>query len=87
MRIEFEGFFGLALLQKSQERVDDHDAQDHGGVEPEADHQFDEAGGKQHVDENIVELGEKPRQQSALLALGQAVGTIAAQAPRGLVGG
>ena len=79
MRIEFERLLRPALLQEAEQRIEDDDREDDRGVQPQAQHQLDEAGGEQDVDEDVVELGEEPRQRSLLLALGQAVRPVGLQ--------
>ena len=73
LRIEFERLLGAALLQEPEKRIENHDREDDRGVQPQAQHQLDEAGGEQDIDEDVVELGEEPHQRPLLLALRQAV--------------
>ncbi len=50
---------GLALLEKPEQGVDDHDTQDDRSVEPQTDHQLYKAGAEQDIDQDIVELGRR----------------------------
>ena len=56
LRIDIQRLFGFALLDEAEQRIDDDDAGDDRCVEPKSEHQFDEAGGDQDIDEDIVEL-------------------------------
>ena len=75
-----------ALLHEAEQRIEDDDGEDDRGVEPQAQHQLDEAGGEQDIDEDVVELGEEPQQRPLLLALRQAVRPVGLQPRRGLGG-
>ena len=86
LRIEFERFFRAALLNEAEQRVENDDSEDDRGVQPEAQHQLDEAGRQQDIDEDVVELGEEPHQRSLLLAQRQAVRPIGPEPRRRLRG-
>ena len=81
-----QGVLGLALLHESDGRVDEHDAQDDAGVEPVPQQGRDPRRRQQHVDQQVVELGEEAQQRAAGLGLGQSVGAVGDQAPAGLLG-
>ena len=86
LRIEFERLLRAAFLEEAKQRVQDDDREDDRGVEPQAQHQLDEARGEQDVDEDVVELGEEPLERPLLLALRQAVRTVGLQTFRGFGG-
>ena len=77
---------GPALLDEPEQRVENDDGEDDRRVDPQAQHQLDEAGAEKDVDEDVVELGEEPHQRAPLLALRQAVRPIFLQPRRGLGG-
>ena len=79
MRIEFERLFRAAFLQEAEKRIENHDRENDRGVQPEAQHQLDEAGGEQDVDKDVAELGEEPHQRPLLLGLRQAVRPVSPQ--------
>ena len=72
-----------AFLDEPEQPVDDDDAEDDRGVDPQAQHQLGEAGGEQDVDQDIVELGKEPQERAPLLALRQAVWPVFFEAGRG----
>ena len=71
-----ERLLRLAFLDEAKQAVDDNDAEDDRGVEPQAHHQLDEAGGEQDVDEDIVELQQEAHQRAPLARGRQAVGAV-----------
>ena len=85
--MEFERLFGLSFLQKAERGVDDHHAGDDRGVEPQSQHELDEAGGEQNIDEDVVELLQEAHQWPALRALGKAIGAVLGEASRRFSGG
>ena len=56
----------FALLNEAEQRIDEHDTQNDGGIQPETDHQLDEAGSKQNIDQDVVQLHEKPHERPSL---------------------
>src|SRR5262249_56272803 len=52
-------------------------------IDPQVEHQLDEAGTEKDIDEDIVELRQEPHERPPLLALRQAVGAVLLQADRG----
>ena len=86
LRIEFECLLRPALLHKAESRIEDDDGEDDRSVEPQAQHQLDEAGREKDINEDVIELGEEPHQRSLLLALGQAVRPVGLEPRRSLRG-
>jgi hypothetical protein len=76
-----ERLLGAPLLQEAQQRVQDDDREDDRGVQPQAQHQLDEAGREQDIDEEVIELGEEARQRPLLLALRQPVRPMLGEPP------
>ena len=74
------------LLDEPEQPVDDDDAQNDRGVDPQAQHHLGEARAKQHVDQDVVELGDEPHERPALPAFRQAVGPVLLQAGGGFAG-
>ena len=74
LRIEFERLLRPAFLKEAEQSIDDDDGEDDRGVEPQAHHQLDEAGGEQDIDEDIVELREEAHERPALRAVGSRFG-------------
>ena len=62
-----DGFFRLRLLQETNDRVDEHDAEDDRRVHPFAQERRDADGQHQDVNERLVELPEElgPRRRAA----------------------
>src|SRR6516225_1894491 len=56
----------LALLYESEQRVENDDTKDDRRIDPQVQHQLGESCGKQHVDQDVVELCEKPRKRASL---------------------
>ena len=86
LRIEFERLLRPALLHEAESRIEDDDGEDDRSVEPQAQHQLDEAGREKDINEDVIELGEEPHQRSLLLALGQAVRPVGLEPRRSLRG-
>ena len=63
----FEGFFGLAFLDKADHRVDDHHACNHPGVDPMPERSSNQRRSKQHVDQHVMKLQQKTQQRPAPL--------------------
>ena len=72
-----------ALLKKAEQSVDDDDAEDDRGVEPQVHHQLDEAGGEQDIDKDIVELLQEAHERTALARSRQHVEAVFRLAARG----
>ncbi len=72
-----------ALLKEAEQSVDDDDAEDDRGVEPQVHHQLDEAGGEQHVDKHVVELLQETHERPALARGRQHVEAVFRLAARG----
>ncbi len=68
-----ERLLGAAFLNEAEQTVEDDHRENDAGVDPEAQHQLGEAGGEQHIDQNVVELAEEPDERSLFLAFGQTV--------------
>jgi len=75
---------GLALLNEAKQRVEDDHAEYDRRIDPQVEHQLDEAGAEEDIDEDIVELRQEPHERPPLLALRQAVGAVLLQPARGL---
>ncbi|MGF6810990.1 hypothetical protein OKW30_006182 [Paraburkholderia sp. Clong3] len=56
-------------------------AQNDRAIEPQAQHELDETGREQHVDQNVVELHQEAYDRPPLLALREAVRPIGGQPP------
>ena len=56
---------GPAFLDEADDRVDQNDAEDHRGVDPLAEPGGDERRAEQHVDQNVMELGEESPERAA----------------------
>ena len=84
LRIELQRLLGLAFLDEAEQRVEDDDAEDDRRVEPQVEHQLGEAGAKQDVDQDVVELRQEPHERSPLLAFRQPVWPVLLQAVRRL---
>src|SRR5262249_15799438 len=74
---------GLALLNEAEQRVEDDHAKDDRRIDPQVEHQLDEAGTEEDIDEDIVELRQEPHERPPFLALRQAVGAVLLQPARG----
>ena len=72
-----------AFLKEAEQSVDDDDAEDDRGVEPQVHHQLDEAGGEQHIDKHIVELLQEAHERTALARGRQHVEAVFRLAARG----
>ncbi len=53
-------FLGLALLNKADQRVDNHHTKNNATVDPVTEQQRDQPGAEQHVNQDIIELRQKP---------------------------
>ena len=85
----FQGLAGVVLLGDGDDRVEDHDQQDDGGVQPilPAPGKVGQGrGGQEDQDHGVLQLAEDPQQQAGLLALGQTVLSVVLQTPGGFRG-
>ncbi|MPN19788.1 hypothetical protein SDC9_167160 [bioreactor metagenome] len=76
--------FGLALLQKTDDGVDHHGAQQHAGIHPVRERCSDGGSHQHHVDQHVVELHQQPQPGGARLGRGQAVMAVRGEALLGL---
>ncbi len=76
---------GPALLDEAHDRIDQNDAQDHRGVDPFAEPRGDQGRAEQHVDQDVVKLGEEAPEWTPRRSRLEAVGTVGREAPPGLV--
>ena len=56
LRQRLDGGDRLGLLDVADERVEEHDAEDHGGVDPVPENERDDAGGDEDEDQRLLEL-------------------------------
>jgi hypothetical protein len=63
-------------LDEAEQRVENNHSEDDRRIDPQAQHQFGEASAEKHINQDVVELGEKPHERPPLLALRQAVWAI-----------
>src|SRR5215467_9021609 len=75
-----QGLLRPALLNEPEQRVDEDHAQDDGRVEPQVRHEFDEAGGEQNIDQDVVELQQETQERPPPGRFRQPVGTVFRQA-------
>ncbi len=75
-RIEFQGLLGFSFLEKAEQCIENNHRQNDRRVEPQADHQLDEARAKQNIDEDVIELLQEPHERPLLAALRQPVMAI-----------
>ena len=52
-------FFGIALLNMTDQRINDGNAENNQGIDPVAHHRGERGSGQQDVNQDIVEVGEK----------------------------
>lgn len=78
--------FGAALLHKADYCVNQHDRQDHAGIDQMPKRGRDNGCGQQHIDQNIVELPEEPAQRPVGCSFRQPVWPGSAKPVRGLIG-
>ena len=69
----------LALLHKTHQRVDQHHAEDHPGVDPMAHQQTDHATDQQHIDQRVLKLAGKAPPGRFRRCWRQGVGTVLLQ--------
>ena len=81
-----QGLLGFPFLNEAEQRVKEHYPQNDRRVEPQADHQLDEAGAQQHIDQDIVQLQEEPHEWSLLASFRQLVAAVLLEAARDLGG-
>ena len=69
------GALRLAFLYKSDDGINDHHAEDNGGVHPVGQQRSNQAGSDEDVDEDIMELAQKTDQGAAPRRGRDAIGT------------
>ena len=84
LRIESSAFSALPSWMNPSSPLRTTTAKDDRRVDPQTQHQLDEAGAKKNVDEDIVELGEEPHEWAAFFALWQPVRPIFLEPGSGL---
>jgi hypothetical protein len=72
-------------LHIADDGVEQHHGEHHGGVDHMADQHGEHRCGEQHIDQDIVELGEEAQDLAALDRRGETVGTEVLLARFGLV--
>ena len=77
--------FRFTFLNEAEQRIDDNHTQNDGRVQPEPDHQLDESGGKQNIDQDVVQLHEKPHERPSLASLRQLVSPVLLEPARNFV--
>jgi len=70
----FQGLLGLAFLDETDNRIDDHDSEYHPRVHPVAEDGGDPSGSEEDINEGIVKMLEKPFQRPFFRGLRQPVG-------------
>lgn len=68
---------GPALLDETDDGIERHHAEDHAGIHPGAQTELDHHGGRQDVDQRLVELQQEPQQRPLATARGQRIGAEA----------
>jgi hypothetical protein len=63
-------------LDEAKQRVENNHAEDDPRIDPQAQHQFGEAGAEEDINQDVVQLDEKPHERAPLLAFRQAVWAI-----------
>ena len=76
--------FGLALLDKADDRIGKHDGQDHPRINPVLQRARHHGRPQKDVDQDVVKLHEEPQHRPPCPHFGQAVGAMIGQAPRSL---
>ncbi len=76
LRIEFERLLRFSLLEKAEQCIENDHGQNDRGVEPQPDHQLDEARAKQNIDQDVIELLQEPHERPLLATLRQPVVAI-----------
>ena len=66
----------LAFLDESDNRIDEHDAEDHPRVDPVVEHRRDDHGDQQDVDQRLVELEQKPHRLTLSPARGEHIEAV-----------
>src|SRR5262249_27264488 len=79
-----ERLLGLTLLNEPKEGVENDHAKDDCRVDPQVQHQLGKPCGEQHVDQNIVELREKPCKWASFSTFRQTVWAVFLKSERGL---
>ena len=74
LRIESSAFSALPSWMKPSNALRMHDAEDDRRIEPQAEHQLDEAGAEQDIDQDVVELSRKRMSGPRLLPSGKRLG-------------
>ena len=67
---------GLALLNEADQRVDQRHGKDDQAIQPFAEHQGQQRGQQQHIDQQVVELTQKAFERSVRAPFGQSVGAF-----------
>jgi hypothetical protein len=80
-----DGALGLVLLEEADDGVDDEDRQDGRAVEPLAEDERHQRSGREHPDDDALELGGDHPEHGRAAAHGDAVRPVAPPARRGLV--
>ena len=78
------GLFRLALLDETDDGVDDNDRHDDGRVHPMRHERRHDRGDDEHVDEHVVELQSEAQQRASPLAARQAIGAMDSETPLSL---
>jgi hypothetical protein len=63
-------------LDETEQCVENNHTEDDPRIDPKVQHQLGEAGAEKYVNQDVVELGEKPHERSPLFALRKAVWAI-----------
>ena len=82
-----ERLFRPAFLDEADRGVDEDDGEDDHGVKNVAQQDCDRRRSEEHIDQEVVELGEQAREQRARLARRQPVRPVRLEPVRGFLGG
>ncbi len=86
MRIPCRGFFGVALLDMTDQGVNHRHAEDHQGIDPVTHNGGQRRGSQQHVNQYVVKVGEKAQPARFTLLFRQGIRTKGIQALGGVCG-
>ena len=76
---------GLAFLQVADHRIDHHDTEDDGAVDPFAQGRGDDPGTDQNQYQRLFQLAQEARQRAASGVFAELVGAMAPQSRRRLL--
>ena len=77
--------FRFTFLYEAEQRIEQDYAENNCGIEPEPHHQLDEPRGDQNIDQDIVQLHEKPHERPSLAPFRQLISPVSFEAAGHLV--